>query len=761
MREINYKMSRKSKIKKVIYITLACFAFFILLFILRNYYQKTSNNQKAALKITVEAPVLDTEKKQWKYTTNDNPQYALPTFNDSLWSNIQPNIYTDSVSSEIFGSIIWFRHYFSVDSSLTQKILAFDIMHFGASEIYIDGKLIKRFGKVSGDLEKEKAFIPELPVLFSVADTKKHLLAIRYSNLNASNYLKKYDENTGGINIKLISDAYDGIRAKKQSNALSFLILCLFGFSFTLFVVHFLLYVFYRKQKENLYFSLFMFVFSLVVVKPFMLNAIHVPSIYLFYMYYSNILPLFSMFLLVICMYVLFKPQYQKISFIIGCLLTLLVILSEYIEAFSFLNLSSWFMIILYMGIESIRSVLTGIKRKQEGSKIVGAGVSIFFLIVLGAVLISIITSQIKSEVTLGLSGILIILFMLLMIMSIPLSMSIYLARKFALTNQSLEHRLIEVEQLSEKTLKQEKEKQQLLASQNEYLESQVKERTEEVVKQKEIIEEKHKEITDSIAYAKRLQEAILPSQEFINQQIQQNFVLYKPKDIVAGDFYWAENIGNLFFIAAADSTGHGVPGAMVSVVCSNALNRSVKEFNLTETGKILDKTRELVIETFEKNNTEVKDGMDISLLCIDKQNQKIFWSGANNPLWFIQNTVTSSEVEKSTFSGIDSARQNIELIEIKADKQPIGKSYDIKSFNTHEIEYKVGTSFYLFTDGLADQFGGPKGKKFKYKQFEELLVSINELAMKEQAILINQKFEEWRGILDQVDDLCIIGIRV
>ncbi len=261
-----------------------------------------------------------------------------------------------------------------------------------------------------------------------------------------------------------------------------------------------------------------------------------------------------------------------------------------------------------------------------------------------------------------------------------------------------------------------------------------------EILQQKQLIEEKQHEILDSITYAKRLQHAILPPQEFISQCFSENFILYKPKDIVAGDFYWSEKIDNLFFIAAADSTGHGVPGAMVSVVCSNALNRSVKEFKYTTPGSILDKTRELVIETFEKSASEIKDGMDVSLLCIDIQNKKVSWSGANNPLWYIQDN---------------------KLIEIKANKQPIGKTDLVQPFTTHDIEYKEDTTFFLFTDGLADQFGGPKGKKFKYKQFQELLISINDKTMQEQSLLIDKEFENWRKDLEQVDDVCVIGIKI
>jgi serine phosphatase RsbU (regulator of sigma subunit) len=261
-----------------------------------------------------------------------------------------------------------------------------------------------------------------------------------------------------------------------------------------------------------------------------------------------------------------------------------------------------------------------------------------------------------------------------------------------------------------------------------------------ETVEQKHLVEEKQKEIIESITYAKRLQEAILPPQEFINKYVPDNFILYKPKDLVAGDFYWAERINDLFFIAAADSTGHGVPGAMVSVVCSNALNRTIKEFGLTETGKILDKTRELVLETFEKSTSEVKDGMDISLLCINSKNKSIFWSGANNPLWYIQDN---------------------QLKEIKADKQPIGKTEYPKPFTSHKIEYVENTTFYLFTDGFADQFGGPNGKKFKYKQFSDLLLKHKDLSQLEQSNIINTVFTKWKGDLEQVDDVCVIGIKI
>jgi tetratricopeptide (TPR) repeat protein len=264
------------------------------------------------------------------------------------------------------------------------------------------------------------------------------------------------------------------------------------------------------------------------------------------------------------------------------------------------------------------------------------------------------------------------------------------------------------------------------------------------IEEQKAIVEEKNKDILDSITYAKRLQDAILPPLGVIKKYLPESFVLYKPKDIVAGDFYWMEQTESALFIAAADCTGHGVPGAMVSVVCSNALNRTVKEFHITETGKILDKVRELVIETFEKSESEVKDGMDISLAAISRQSSadgiEIQWSGAYNPLWYMQNN---------------------ELKELTADKQPIGKQENPKPFKTHVVDLQTGDMLYLFTDGYADQFGGPKGKKFKYKQLQEKLLTISSLDMDKQKAILDETIETWKSDIEQTDDVCIIGIKV
>ncbi len=269
------------------------------------------------------------------------------------------------------------------------------------------------------------------------------------------------------------------------------------------------------------------------------------------------------------------------------------------------------------------------------------------------------------------------------------------------------------------------------------------KQRTTKILVEKNhLIEEKNREILDSISYAKRIQTAILPPQKLVKEYLPHSFILYKPKDIVAGDFYWMEQIDSTILFAAADCTGHGVPGAMVSVVCHNALNRSIREYRLADPGKILDKTREIVLEEFEKSEEDVKDGMDISLCALNIKNGELKWAGANNPLWIIRKD--KNEVE-----------------ETKGDKQPIGKYADQKPFTTHNLKLHTGDSVYVFTDGYQDQFGGEKGKKYKAGRIKEVLLGIQHFSMEEQREKLENEFANWQGKQEQVDDVTFIGIRV
>lgn len=266
-----------------------------------------------------------------------------------------------------------------------------------------------------------------------------------------------------------------------------------------------------------------------------------------------------------------------------------------------------------------------------------------------------------------------------------------------------------------------------------------------EILKQKDLIEDQHKEleathndIRDSIIYAKRIQGAILPPESMLKQHLPEHFILYKPKDIVAGDFYWLEHTDSKVFFAAADCTGHGVPGAMVSVICNNALNRTVREFNIYDPAEILNNTRTIVEREFEKSEHEMLDGMDIALCSLD--GMTLEYAGANNPLVIIREG---------------------ELIQVKADKQPVGNYFVKKPFNTHQVELQKGDMIFLFSDGYSDQFGGDQGKKFKLKRFMEILVEIAAKPVNEQRSILDESFEEWRGDYEQIDDVCVFGVRV
>ena len=277
----------------------------------------------------------------------------------------------------------------------------------------------------------------------------------------------------------------------------------------------------------------------------------------------------------------------------------------------------------------------------------------------------------------------------------------------------------------------------------NQRLQEKINSATSEIRTQKEVIEEKNKNILDSINYAKKIQEAILPSEEEWHKLLTDSFVLFKPRDVVSGDFYWCAEKNNFILFSAADCTGHGVPGALMSMVGSSLYNEAVNEKGITQPALVLNEVRKGIINALKQKgeNIQQKDGMDAALCCLDIKNLTLHFSGANNPLWLIRGN---------------------EFHEFDGDKFPVGFHYgEIRSFSNHTIELKKGDCIYLFTDGYADQFGGPKGKKFKYKQLKEVLISVSAKQMHEQKIILKDTLENWKGSMEQIDDILIIGVRV
>ena len=271
-----------------------------------------------------------------------------------------------------------------------------------------------------------------------------------------------------------------------------------------------------------------------------------------------------------------------------------------------------------------------------------------------------------------------------------------------------------------------------------------LKSKTNQLLKyQNLIISEKNKDISDSINYAKKIQDAILPSITDIKKVFPESFILSIPKDVVSGDFYWFAKHNTLKIFAIADCTGHGAPGAFMSMIGNTLINSIVNERQIFTPDSILNELRKEIISVLKQGETsQNKDGMDISLFCLNTETNVLQIACANNPVWILKTTGN--------------------FIDIKPDKQPIGFVSNIsKRFSLQTIQLDKGDTIYQFTDGYADQFGGAKGKKFKYNQLKESLLTIQKLPLQHQSSQLEKTFIEWRGKLEQIDDVLISGIRI
>ena len=288
-----------------------------------------------------------------------------------------------------------------------------------------------------------------------------------------------------------------------------------------------------------------------------------------------------------------------------------------------------------------------------------------------------------------------------------------------------------------------------------------------EIVKRKVIEKElkvKNKDVIDSITYAKRIQDAILPSNERFTRELSQTFILFRPKDIVSGDFYWLVTKGEKSWFAVVDCTGHGVPGAFMSIVGYNLLNKIVREYGVTDPSKILDELNKGVAKMLKQDDDsaeDLRDGMDIALCCFDKKNKILEYAGAYNPLYIVSKHGLNSS-ETGDLKPVYISQKGLNLYEVKANRFPIGNyTEETLEFTNHQIQLNSGDTVYLFSDGFVDQFGGEKGKKYRYKKFKEYLVSMNDLSMKDQKSKLETEFIDWMGPHKQIDDVLVIGSRL
>jgi serine phosphatase RsbU (regulator of sigma subunit) len=318
-------------------------------------------------------------------------------------------------------------------------------------------------------------------------------------------------------------------------------------------------------------------------------------------------------------------------------------------------------------------------------------------------------------------------------------------------------------------------EQNELVAGMNVKLEAQVKERTAEINHQKEELAEINNEIVASLQYAKRIQEAILPQNEEVKKLMPESLIFYRPKDVVSGDFYFVEKTTTvtgleLILFAAVDCTGHGVPGAFMSIVGSNYLNQAISEPTVNTPAEALNFLNVGVNHSLRQDvnttATTVRDGMDIALCGYDKASRKIYFAGAKNPIYIIRKSENVADLGFH-FEGqkdpVKDEKQPVYLQEIKGDSHPIGAYIGdkLKPFTDHTIQLREGDMVYVFSDGYADQFGGPNGKKYKYKTFKHFLLKISQFPVEEQKQLLIEDYDQWKGGFEQIDDVLVMGVRV
>jgi len=664
----------------------------------------------------------------WKYKSGDSMEWSDPYYDESLWDTINSAMLNDSN----FTGNAWFRMRLQFDSSLLFTPLSIGVLQAGACEIYLDGEKLISFGMVGENTLNEERYYPNLlPVSFNFIPEAEHVLAIRYSN-HKIGINRNIDYGKGFLVFIIPANELISLVVDEKVNINSTSSIFLFGFIIALGIAHLFIFLFYSANKNNLFYFFFTLLLSLYALIPFVQSNVTSAVVYDWFDNISMELFPLLLILLLLLAYSIFYERFPKVYlFIIPAgIISFLFILFQWkhtnIVLYSFMVLSL---------IELIRVIIVALFKRKPGAIMISVGIGVFAFFVVTLTLMLLFPNDGDF------SGTYVTVAFVFTIISIPVSMSLYLAKQFATTNKNLNKKLIEVQLLSEKTVEQEKEKQKILESQKEILEIQVKERTAEIVEQKKIIEEKNKDITESIDYAQTIQQAILPDKKLVTSLFSNAFILFKPKDIVSGDFYWLMQNDNKKLIAACDCTGHGVPGALMSMVGNNLLTQIVNEKNNLSPAEILNLLHKQMRKTLRQENpSETKDGMDIALISFMNE-YEMEYAGAYRPLWIINNGI---------------------LKEIKADKYAIGgmQEEEERVFTNHKIKLSKGDSIYIFSDGFADQFND-NDEKLMIRRFKDLLLSIQDKDMPSQEKVLDVFIENWRGKHEQVDDILVIGIKI
>jgi len=678
--------------------------------------------------------------KNWLFSLTDSSTFADQFLDDSHWSETSKKTsikYLDSLSAHP-PFIIWLRTQFLVEKKLHNRILALNIVVRDACEIYLDGKKIKTIGTLHSKNNSGISGFSLKPIPIPIIlDSGMHVLSVRYSYFSTANTGQaiQFDVMGDAIGLKVQISTIERALEELADTSDTFIFAFFSGLFITLSLLHFILFLFYRQNRTNLYYSLFtlfLFIIFFGIYKvtsgsdlgtSITIGKLDVGAI------------LYIPLLFIAILYQIFYKRMLIYFWILGSAVTIGILLLGFSEI---QNTGAVFvtLYLLLSIIEILRIYFTAWRKKKEGAGIFLFGILVppvgtAFLAILSSILKSVESNGLAATIDGSLSG----FFGYTMLLSVSVSMTIYLAKEFSRINQKLSQQITEIQHLFQKTISQESERKKILENQNIELDKKVKERTSELA-------QKNRDILDNLKYAQRIQSAILPETSLIYQVLTDSFILYRPKDIVSGDFYTFSQKDGKVIITAGDCTGHGVTGAFLSMIGISLLNQLVNESGITEPAQILNHLNNGIIAALKQKSNEVSDGMDIAICSFDLNKKSLEYAGANRPLYMVRNgEITEIKPDKLAIGGF---RLNIEAV-----------------FTNHQFKLQEGDLIYIFSDGFADQFGGEHGKKLLSKRLREKLISMREKPMSEQQKLLAQYFDEWKGNFEQVDDVLLIGIRV
>jgi len=683
-----------------------------------------------------------TFSKLWKYRIGDDSLFAATKYNDQGWDTIHAEDeidFKDYPALDTVYNIVWFRTWIHVDSAAVSKALGIYVQQNGsAASIYLDGTLIENFGQVGHDKKSEQARfnINTKPFPLVFAKTGKHLLAIRFSSHHSSDLKGKRKNTKHGFGI-----AFTDLQDKNNLDELLdktvyFPVIFLLAVFLTLGITHIIMFFYFRSNMLNIFFGLYCSGIAFILyflyytisetdyeVYSFLTRSVIylaplvvIPLVALYHtIYYQKLLRIFWIIMLVYAGGALSTYMEWRIS---RFLVAVIIILATY---------------------EIIRMNIRSVIKKRDGAFILGMGILYIPISVVLLVMVGLYFDDHEDSL---LAEIILKILAYFMALSIPFSITLYLARNFARLNKKLIRQVDEIQELSDKNLQQEKEKQEILEEQNLVLETKVDQRTRELAGKNREIMLKNREITDNLTYARRIQAALLPETAEMKAAFRECFILYLPKDIVSGDFYSFFRKDNRLLVAVADCTGHGVSGAFMSMIGSSLLSQIINTRDLNKPSEILEALNEEIITSLNQRSGDSNDGMDIALISFNPAERVVEFAGANRPMWLIRNN---------------------ELIIYRPDKFPIGGLQVVKEqhFKNNSIVVTPGDCIYLFSDGFADQFGGAQGKKLMTKRLKNLLLENHMMPMDEQEQFFFSFIQEWKGSNEQLDDILVMGIRI